>query len=52
MNVAQIPKAGGDFQSVERELPQPGRGQVRIKIQACGLCHSDVLTKEGQWPGT
>ncbi|MGE5570748.1 MAG: alcohol dehydrogenase catalytic domain-containing protein [Rhodospirillales bacterium] len=30
---------------------EPGRGQVRIKVQACGVCHSDVLTKEGQWPG-
>ncbi len=51
MKVAQIPKAGADFQIVEREVPKPGRGQVRIKIQACGVCHSDVLTKEGQWPG-
>src|SRR6516165_12403447 len=51
MKVAQIPKAGADFQIVEREVPKPERGQVRIKIQACGVCHSDVLTKEGQWPG-
>ena len=51
MKVAQIPKAGADFQIVEREIPQPGAGQVRIKVQACGVCHSDVLTKEGSWPG-
>jgi D-arabinose 1-dehydrogenase-like Zn-dependent alcohol dehydrogenase len=51
MKVAQIPKAGADFQIVEREIPNPGVGQVRIKVQACGVCHSDVLTKEGFWPG-
>jgi D-arabinose 1-dehydrogenase-like Zn-dependent alcohol dehydrogenase len=51
MKVAQVPKAGGDFEIVEREIPQPGAGQVRIKVQACGVCHSDVLTKEGGWPG-
>src|SRR6202049_4129572 len=51
MKVAQIPKAGADFQIVEREIPMPGVGQVRIKVQACGICHSDALTKEGHWPG-
>ena len=51
MKAAQIPKAGGDFEIVEREIPTPGAGQVRIKVQACGVCHSDVLTKEGAWPG-
>src|ERR1700680_1931124 len=51
MKVAQIPKAGADFQIVEREIPKPGVGQVRIKVQACGVCHSDVFTKEGAWPG-
>ena len=51
MKVAQVPKAGADFQIVEREIPKPGVGQVRIKVQACGVCHSDVLTKEGSWPG-
>jgi D-arabinose 1-dehydrogenase-like Zn-dependent alcohol dehydrogenase len=50
MKVAQVPKAGGDFEIVEREIPKPGVGQVLIKVQACGICHSDVLTKEG-WPG-
>jgi D-arabinose 1-dehydrogenase-like Zn-dependent alcohol dehydrogenase len=51
MKAAQIAKAGGDFEIVEREIPQPGPGHVRIKVQACGVCHSDVLTKEGAWPG-
>jgi len=50
MKVAQIPKAGADFQIVEREVPTPGAGQVRIKVQACGVCHSDVITKEGALP--
>jgi D-arabinose 1-dehydrogenase-like Zn-dependent alcohol dehydrogenase len=51
MKAAQVPKAGGDFEIVEREIPNPLAGQVRIKVQACGVCHSDALTKEGQWPG-
>jgi len=51
MKVAQVPKPGGDFEIVEREIPKPDAGQVRIKVQACGVCHSDVFTKEGQWPG-
>src|SRR5947209_6558817 len=51
MKVAQISKAGGDFEIVDREIPTPGAGQVRIKVQACGVCHSDALTKEGLWPG-
>ena len=51
MKVAQIPAPGADFQIVEREIPDPGAGHVRIKVQACGVCHSDVLTKEGLWPG-
>jgi D-arabinose 1-dehydrogenase-like Zn-dependent alcohol dehydrogenase len=51
MKAAQIPKAGADFQIVEREIPTPGAGQVRIKVQACGVCHSDVLTKDGALPG-
>jgi D-arabinose 1-dehydrogenase-like Zn-dependent alcohol dehydrogenase len=51
MKVAQITKPGADFEVVDREIPVPGAGQVRIKVQACGVCHSDVFTKEGQWPG-
>ena len=51
MKVAQISKAGGEFEIVEREIPKAGAGHVLIKVQACGVCHSDVLTKEGLWPG-
>jgi D-arabinose 1-dehydrogenase-like Zn-dependent alcohol dehydrogenase len=51
MKVAQVPSPGADFKIVEREIPEPGAGHVRIKVQACGVCHSDVLTKEGAWPG-
>jgi hypothetical protein len=50
MKVAQIPKAGADFEIVEREIPKPGVGHVLIKVQACSVCHSDVFTKEGYWP--
>ena len=51
MKAAQVPRGGADFEIVEREIPAPGAGEVRIKVQACGVCHSDVLTKEGSWPG-
>jgi len=51
MKAAQISKPQGEFEVVEREVPKPGMGQVRIKVQACGVCHSDAFTKEGQWPG-
>ena len=51
MKVAQVSNPGADFRIVEREIPKPGAGHVRIKVQACGVCHSDVLTKEGSWPG-
>jgi D-arabinose 1-dehydrogenase-like Zn-dependent alcohol dehydrogenase len=51
MKVVQVPKPGADFEIVERDIPKPSAGQVRIKVQACGVCHSDVLTKDGSWPG-
>ena len=51
MKAVQVPKAGADFEIVEREIPQPGAGQVRIHVQACGIGHSDVVTKEGLFPG-
>lgn len=51
MRAMQVSKAGGPFELVEKPIPEPGRGQVRIKVQACGICHSDSLTKEGHWPG-
>ena len=49
--VAQVGKAGGEFELVEREIPQPAAGEVRIKVEACGICHSDAVVKAGQWPG-
>jgi len=51
MTVAQISKPGGSFEILERAILEPEAGQVRIKVQACGVCHSDVLTKDGLWPG-
>jgi D-arabinose 1-dehydrogenase-like Zn-dependent alcohol dehydrogenase len=51
MKAAQVPRPGGDFEIVEREISKPGAGHVRIKVQACGVCHSDVITKEGAFPG-
>ncbi len=51
MKAVQVSKAGGDFEIVDRSIPEPGRGQVRIKVEACGICHSDALVKEGMWPG-
>jgi D-arabinose 1-dehydrogenase-like Zn-dependent alcohol dehydrogenase len=47
----QVTAPGGPFELVEREIPAPGAGFVRIKVQTCGICHSDSLTKEGIWPG-
>lgn len=51
MRAAQIPEAKGVFEIVERDIPEPASGWVRIKVQACGVCHSDSLVKEGLWPG-
>jgi D-arabinose 1-dehydrogenase-like Zn-dependent alcohol dehydrogenase len=51
MKAVQISKKGADLELVEREIPQPGPGHVRIRVQACGVCHSDVITKEGLLPG-
>ena len=51
MKSAQVSKPGADFQIVERAIPEPDAGHVRIKVQACGVCHSDVFTKDGLWPG-
>ena len=51
MKAVQISKPKGNFEIVDRPIPQPGRGQVRIKVEACGICHSDALVKEGLWPG-
>jgi D-arabinose 1-dehydrogenase-like Zn-dependent alcohol dehydrogenase len=51
MRAVQVPRPGGPFQLVERPIPEPGPGWVRLKVQACGICHSDSLTKEGHFPG-
>jgi D-arabinose 1-dehydrogenase-like Zn-dependent alcohol dehydrogenase len=51
MRVVQVPNANGPFELVERDIPEPGRGQVRIRVQACGICHSDSFTKQGIFPG-
>jgi D-arabinose 1-dehydrogenase-like Zn-dependent alcohol dehydrogenase len=51
MRVAQVSRARGPFELVERDIPEPATGQVRIKVQACGVCHSDSFTKEGAFPG-
>jgi D-arabinose 1-dehydrogenase-like Zn-dependent alcohol dehydrogenase len=45
MKAAQISKAGDDWELVERDLPEPGPAQVRVRVEACGICHSDVLVK-------
>jgi D-arabinose 1-dehydrogenase-like Zn-dependent alcohol dehydrogenase len=50
MRAVQVPSPRATFEIVEREVPEPGPGSVRIKVQACGVCHSDSLTKEGTFP--
>src|SRR6266496_4766288 len=51
MKAAQISKPGGDWELIERDVPEPHPGHVRVKVEACGICHSDALVKEGLWPG-
>ncbi|MBV8379056.1 MAG: alcohol dehydrogenase catalytic domain-containing protein [Verrucomicrobia bacterium] len=51
MRAVQVPRPNGPFEIVERDVPEPTPGTVRIKVQACGICHSDSLTKEGLFPG-
>jgi D-arabinose 1-dehydrogenase-like Zn-dependent alcohol dehydrogenase len=51
MRAIQVTRPGGPLELVERDIPTPGAGQIRIKVQACGVCHSDSLIKEGHWPG-
>src|SRR6202047_1483129 len=51
MKAVQVSKPGGNLELVERNIPDPARNQVRIKVEACGICHSDALVKEGYWPG-
>src|SRR6476659_7311066 len=51
MRLVQVTRPNGPLEIVEREIPEPKAGQVRIKVEACGICHSDSMTKEGLWPG-
>jgi D-arabinose 1-dehydrogenase-like Zn-dependent alcohol dehydrogenase len=51
MRAVQVIRSKGPLEVVEREIPEPGAGQVRVKVEACGICHSDAMTKEGLWPG-
>lgn len=51
MTAVQISSPGGSFNVIKREIPVPGANQIRIRVQACGVCHSDVFVKEGYWPG-
>jgi len=51
MRAVQVARAGGPLEVVERPVPEPGPGTVRIKVQACGICHSDSITKDGHFPG-
>src|SRR6266581_4600553 len=51
MRAVQVPRAGGPLELLERDIPEPQPGWVRVKVEACGVCHSDSLIKEGLWPG-
>jgi D-arabinose 1-dehydrogenase-like Zn-dependent alcohol dehydrogenase len=51
MRAVQVSRRGGPLEMVERDIPEAGPGFVRIKVQACGICHSDTYTKEGLFPG-
>ena len=51
MRAVQIPQPKGGFELVERDIPEPRAGWVRVKVEACGICHSDSLLKDGLWPG-
>ncbi len=51
MKAVQVPKAGGDFELVDRDIPSPKKNEVLVKVEACGICHSDMFVKEGAFPG-
>ena len=51
MQAAQISTPGGAWEVVERAIPEPDARHIRVKVEACGICHSDVFVKEGLWPG-
>jgi D-arabinose 1-dehydrogenase-like Zn-dependent alcohol dehydrogenase len=50
MRAVQVARAGDPLELVEREMPEPARGEVCVRVEACGMCHGDSLTVEGQWP--
>jgi D-arabinose 1-dehydrogenase-like Zn-dependent alcohol dehydrogenase len=51
MRAVQVSEPGGDFELVEREVPEPGPGEALVRVQACGICHSDSMAKDGGYPG-
>ncbi len=51
MKAVQVSQPQGDWELVERDIPEPGAGEVRVKVEACGICHSDMFVKDGLWPG-
>ncbi len=51
MRAVQVSRAGGDFEVVSRDIPEPGAGEVLIKVEACGVCHGDAIVKDGTFPG-
>ena len=50
MRAVQVARAGGPLELVERDVPEPARGEVRVRVEVCGVCHGDSFTIEGQWP--
>ena len=50
MRAVQVVRAGGPLELVERDVSEPARGEVRVRVEVCGVCHSDSFTVEGQWP--
>ena len=51
MRAVKVAQGRGALELVEREMPEPTQGEVRVRVEACGVCHSDSLTVESQWPG-
>ncbi|WP_242360072.1 alcohol dehydrogenase [Anaeromyxobacter sp. SG17] len=51
MRAVEITRPGSGFTLVERPVPEPAAGQVRIAVEACGICHSDAFVAEGSYPG-
>src|SRR6266702_2269222 len=51
MKAVQVSKPNGPFEVVSRDVPDPGPGEIRIKVEACGVCHSDAMTRSGAYPG-